>query len=274
MNGLQAKIDRLNLDFDDPNDFIHLYNEVYFLQSKTESKVFKETIPYYTKFDITFLDYLFKFIMNNTENPAELESKMKEVEFTISEYKDKRFYDEEFYNLCGLVFVKALVFLVDQCEYILVGYDFKSEFPFHYFKLLYIFSDINLDLRVLFLAQLKNEFDSPSELSLKISTVKKIFTELNEQIKGFNFRSQFICDKRLISRLNVSEKLIGKEKVCFYDFDKFLDELVHEMIGNGEASNEKKYLRLINLVSEMELMGISDSDFYQKIRFIGEKLIN
>lgn len=169
MFNIETEQSLLLKDFSDPKEFITKYSQIYNNQSLTPYKVFPHMIPYLSKFNILFLDHLFRFIQENSENIDVLDKEMTDIDTLIRSIKEMEFYDSNFYEVCGLIFIKSLIFLIDQCEYkILTEKD--ACLINKYVITLYKFCPLNIDLNKLFSFWIENATNNES----LIETLKKL----------------------------------------------------------------------------------------------------
>lgn len=260
-------------DFSSPVEFITAYTVSYDMQACTPYKTFPKDIPYLKRFDMVFLDHLFQYIMENTENPECLEKYLFYIEDTVTACKEKHFSDADFYDLCTLIYVKSLVFMVDQCEFKLLSYDMDSseELPSSYYMLLHNFSPLKLDVNNLLLKQVK----SSASIGGALKKVEGFMDSVNK-LSGEGCRTTlFKDDARYIDRLNVSPEIIGEARVEHYSFESFLEKVVEMLVDSTQnMESEERYIKMINFVSEIELRGLGSEKIYSRIRTVAREMIN
>lgn len=271
MKYLDFQYEKLFHDFSSPLDFISTYTSTYDALSTSPYKIFYDEVPYSKKFDITFLDHLFQYILANTDRPADLERYLRQIEDTILECKSKRFHDTDFYELCSLIYIKALVFLIDQCEFKLLSYNMQAdpeEFV-PYLGLFYRFSSTTLDVSSLFLDQMKAAINNVTDLAARLEKARDVIEGANALITDTSFASSFVQDKRYLDRMNVSARVVGKVRVSKYSFEALVDSVVDMLKTEPPTqSSEEKYLRLMDFASEIELRNLGTESIYSKVRLV------
>lgn len=262
---LQNEQESLLNNFDNPIDFIEKYTSIYNAQSNTPFKIFPEMIPYLTKFNILFLDHLFKFIQNNSDKVSVLETEMIKIDCLINKIKEYEFYDHSFYEVCGLIFIKSLVFLIDQCEYKILSEE-DPKVIIQFINTLYKFTPLPIDLNNLFFYWIRKSDNF-------INTLRKI-KEIIDLFSLPDFITSFKDDKRLLSRLTCNDIYLGKERVNVYYYEEIVISTVKFIIDqSGLLSKEEKYNLVIEFHSELEMNGLSDENIHNKIRNLCNELI-
>lgn len=259
-------------DFTSPVEFIAAYTASYDMQACTPYKTFPKDIPYLKRFDMVFLDHLFQYIMENTENPEDLEKYLFYIEDTVTACKGKRFSDTDFYELCTLIYVKALVFMVDQCEFKLLSYNMDSseEVPVPYYMLLYKFSPLKLDVSSLLLKQVK----SSASIGKALEKVRSFMDSVNKLVGEGCRTAHLKDDARYIDRLNVSPEILGEARVEHYSFEHFLERVVKMQVdGTQNMASEERYIAMINFASEIELRGLGSEETHSRVRAIAREMI-
>lgn len=260
-------------DFSSPVEFITAYTVSYDMQACTPYKTFPKDIPYLKQFDMVFLDHLFQYIMENTENPEGLEKYLFYIEDTVTACKGKRFSDTEFYELCTLIYVKALVFMVDQCEFKLLSYDMDSNEKVlaSYYMLLYKFSSLKLDVNNLLLKQVM----SSTSIGEALKKVQGFMNSVNKLVEEGCRTTLFKDDTRYIERLNVSPEILGETRVEHYSFEHFLEKVVKMLVDSTQnMTNEERYIKMINFASEIELRSLGSEEVHSRVRKVAREMIN
>lgn len=272
---MELRYDELLGDFSSPLDFVSVYSANYDRQAQVPYKVFRDMIPYFSSFDITFLDHLFQHILANTESPGSLEEYLLHVENVILECRTRRFYDKEFYDLCCLIYIKALAFLVDQCEFKVLSYSLsqkKKDFV-PYVKLLYRFSSERLDLRRLFTKMVRTNLENAVDVVNDLESVGNLIKETNSMLREIPELTKFNADKRYLDRLNISEKIVGSSRIEEYSFESTLNAVLDSIEAESKKMpKEQGYIRIMDFISEIELKNLGCKSINERAREIAQSI--
>lgn len=104
-------------NFQDPIEFMLLYISVYEQQLRCSTKVHLCQIPYFAEFQLAFLDRTLELA---TEGPAGLQS-LDCLENVLASFRERPFYDEEFYKCCAEILFKGLNISVDRVHAEVLG---------------------------------------------------------------------------------------------------------------------------------------------------------
>jgi hypothetical protein len=261
--------DIIDKKYNSPLDFIVDYIDMYTKQARVFYKVYAKDIQYYKIYEQSLLNYL---IRKTGERSINL-SDFIEVENLINEFLGRRFYDEVFIQCTILVYIKGVAILLDNVILEVNQYNYEN------IKCLYFYTNSNINLYNLFTKKAfkhirmnkeslivynKSFWDILNEIIEDMDTINKIIE--NTEV------SHIIGDPDLMKRVSVSTNILGDHRVEKYDKKRFF-EVVLERLKYiiGDVSNDRKYVIITNLVSELILKGIcKEEDLEEYIKYSKE----
>lgn len=250
-------------EFADPVDFIGKYVDVYEKQRGVPVKVYLEDISYYERFEAVFLDMVLRQVLS--PGPGDLN--VPEAEALLAGFCSRQFFDERFYLESTLVLIKGIAVLIDRVDQEVQRGDFGN------LRYLYHYTTDPIDLTRVLAGPYAQYVEDPCVLAGKMSELRRTVEFVNGQVEGAG-RSFLADDRRLRDRMNLSEGILGPQRVERYearDVYRSIFDLL--MVRAGGMCVEEGYMYIMGFCSEYVVCDVgSESDIQGLKEYAGALL--
>lgn len=234
---------------DSPLEFISAYSQVFNDQIDKKRKVIFNCLEYKDDFETSFL-YLLH------ENDLE---KLEEIEQELDKMTQMKYYDVCFFEHIKKLYLKNILILIDKAdsniaEMLRKNKINETETLVESIMIIYKFTDLNIDINLLFLEKITRNFDKylqrPEFLIDKVIEFQNILDELNKKLQSLKI-SSFVFDYDLRTKVDLSLNIQGVKRKNGYDSDfiiHFINELKIYILGQEKSI---AYLNVMNVKNEM-----------------------
>lgn len=249
---------KYNLPFDFIVDYIKVYNE----QINTPFKVFLEDITYFKIYEQSLLNYLVNL---STVKKIDINEYSK-LENILIDMKCLEFYDNNFYEITKLNFIKSIAIMIDKVDLEILKFNFDN------IRCLFVYTDCKLNLYNLFTEKLINLNIYNTDFWEMFTIIKKHMNYINNEIKNVEL-SQYVNEDELSKRISISLKLLGDKKIIEYKIEGLLNEMLI-FFKNCELPKNEKYCLITEFCSNYIIKEHGqEKDLHEFVRY-SKTLIN
>lgn len=263
MRFVLAEQEEMMNDFDDPVEFVRAYTNMYIRQRDVPVKVYLDDIVYYRKFESMFLDVVLKRSLS-ADAPI---LNFPEVESLLFEFRNREFYDKRFYLESTLILIKGIAILVDRVDQEVQRHEFSNV------RYLYYYTTQPVDLTRVLVEACSSCVKQIDRLVKSMSELRNTVSYINKQLEGLD-RSFLADDKRLKDRMDLSDRILGMERVEKYSVDGVYGrvfDLVADAADKMEASNG--YLYVMEFCSEYLTAELGQDDSIARLKEYSTSLL-
>jgi hypothetical protein len=251
-------------DFKCPLDFIECYTRTYIKQLDVPTKVQLTDIPYYSKFECAFLeDVLNQALAQEADRMI-----FRRMEELLWGFRSHKYYDRRFYDETSLVLIKGISVFVDRIDQEIRKRNYSN------IRHLYYYCSDKIDVGEILVGRLVENIKDVDFVIREMGEMEKAVEFINGEIRDAG-TSCFSRDKRLRSRVVLSDQMLGVERVGEYKRDELYRYIMDAMKMEGACRDVNEgYLFIMEFYSGCITGGMGSEEMLRELKEYADSLID